>query len=69
MECEDCKGRGWYVGECHPREVCNFCDGLGMYPYAVAALLLQFLRDVVLWYSGFKLGYDWAIRDFYEGGY
>lgn len=27
--CSSCKGRGWHVGECHPREVCGDCDGNG----------------------------------------
>lgn len=29
MKCAACDGRGWNVGECHPREVCGACDGDG----------------------------------------
>jgi hypothetical protein len=27
--CPECKGRGWHVGDCHPRETCGVCDGTG----------------------------------------
>ncbi len=27
--CKDCRGRGWYVGECHPQEKCGSCNGTG----------------------------------------
>lgn len=29
MKCTECDGRGWHVGECHPRETCGVCMGLG----------------------------------------
>ncbi len=29
-KCKDCDGRGWNVGECHPREVCDGCSGTGV---------------------------------------
>lgn len=28
-KCDDCKGRGWIVGECHPEETCGGCGGMG----------------------------------------
>jgi hypothetical protein len=28
--CPECKGRGWHVGECHPRETCGVCRGSGL---------------------------------------
>ena len=28
--CPECKGRGWHVGECHPREACGICRGSGL---------------------------------------
>lgn len=27
--CPECKGRGWHMGDCHPRETCGVCDGTG----------------------------------------
>jgi len=27
--CPDCGGRGWYIGECHPQEKCDSCNGTG----------------------------------------
>ena len=39
--CPECKGRGWHVGDCHPREVCGACDGTGKMrccPAAVAVV-------------------------------
>jgi hypothetical protein len=30
--CSECAGRGWHVGECHPREECAACEGLGFAP-------------------------------------
>ena len=29
MPCPECNGRGWHVGECHPREECGACYGTG----------------------------------------
>lgn len=29
MICRACNGRGWHVGECHPREECGACKGSG----------------------------------------
>ena len=29
MKCAECNGKGWNVGDCHPRERCGFCLGLG----------------------------------------
>jgi hypothetical protein len=29
MKCAYCKGRGWAAGECHPRELCDSCEGTG----------------------------------------
>jgi hypothetical protein len=26
LACTECKGRGWHVGECHPREACGACE-------------------------------------------
>jgi len=28
-KCQSCKGRGWHIGECHPREACGACVGTG----------------------------------------
>jgi hypothetical protein len=28
-KCRECNGRGWNVGECHPREECGICEGAG----------------------------------------
>jgi len=28
-KCLECGGRGWHVGECHPRETCGVCEGSG----------------------------------------
>ncbi len=28
--CEECKGRGWHIGDCHPREECGACKGTGL---------------------------------------
>lgn len=44
--CIECKGRGWHVGECHPRETCGVCDGAGE---IVAALDLD---------PGYVIGFD-----------
>ena len=33
--CPECKGRGWHVGDCHPRESCGVCSGTGVAPMAV----------------------------------
>lgn len=29
-KCLECRGRGWHVGECHPRETCGACSGEGV---------------------------------------
>ena len=29
LDCNECKGRGWHIGECHPREECGACAGTG----------------------------------------
>lgn len=29
-KCAECKGRGWHVGECHPREECGACLATGL---------------------------------------
>ena len=30
--CPMCRGRGWFVGECHPQEECGTCAGTGVVP-------------------------------------
>ena len=27
--CSECNGRGWHIGECHPREQCGACGAKG----------------------------------------
>lgn len=29
-QCAECSGRGWHIGECHPRETCGVCCGSGL---------------------------------------
>jgi hypothetical protein len=29
-KCPECEGRGWHIGECHPRETCGICNGSGL---------------------------------------
>lgn len=29
VKCEVCGGKGWHIGECHPREECATCSGTG----------------------------------------
>lgn len=31
-KCAECGGRGYHVGELHPRETCGVCAGLGLAP-------------------------------------
>jgi hypothetical protein len=31
--CRECRGHGWNVGECHPREECGWCWGKGIEPH------------------------------------
>jgi DnaJ-class molecular chaperone len=28
-KCDECKGRGWHHGDCHPAEICGICNGFG----------------------------------------
>lgn len=43
-DCRECRGRGWHIGECHPRETCGVCDGTGKRP---KVLTLKTAGDVV----------------------
>lgn len=40
-KCPECKGRGWHVGDCHPRETCGVCDGSGVLPVGATLPCVQ----------------------------
>lgn len=44
LVCNDCDGRGWNVGDCHPREECAKCAGTGdlLSGKALAAMVKDF---------------------------
>jgi hypothetical protein len=44
--CDACKGRGWFVGDCHPREVCGTCNGTGRPQSWAAQEIVRLDREI-----------------------
>lgn len=45
--CAECGGKGWHIGDCHPRETCGACNGAGVKQLGVedARALLAVVLD------------------------